>query len=340
MSQTMMALSNDDPMMKAWNAWCKTDEFKNALHWTQRAYYDDDRQISAPRREDHAKGAMWLAFTKGMEVAQQPVEPPVVEARTVDPATADLRSDLTKYYGDNPFAVSDKIDSEDDCESVHDGHQDSDFEPATDATERPPDTGLWHKAASALWLEVVNLRAYASLLEHGMSAYEARESVWPQQPASNHSDVHERPSYEEILQRLLLAESVTFPAETAKELCDYALSLEKEVARLKSVPLEAEPERPPLQAIRDRWEVLSGDEQRGEIDAVVDYALDLEKKLRVRSATVKTFQEHIHQDHLTILDLRSQLADAQAALKELQAERDRIQDTLIDDLKRRKEPKP
>lgn len=63
-----MALSNDHPMMKAWNEWCETDEFKNALRWAVETKYDDGRPISDIQREEHAKGSMWLAFTKGMEV--------------------------------------------------------------------------------------------------------------------------------------------------------------------------------------------------------------------------------------------------------------------------------
>ena len=55
-------------MMKAWNEWCETDEFKNALRWAVETKYDDGRPISDIQREEHAKGSMWLAFTKGMEV--------------------------------------------------------------------------------------------------------------------------------------------------------------------------------------------------------------------------------------------------------------------------------
>ena len=64
---TAMALPSDHPMMKAWDEWCTTEEFKNALAWALRTEYDDGRPVPALYREWHAKGAMWLAFTKGME---------------------------------------------------------------------------------------------------------------------------------------------------------------------------------------------------------------------------------------------------------------------------------
>jgi len=65
-----MKLSDDHPMMKAWNIFCETDEFKNALHWAVKTKYDDGRFIDDIQREQHAKGSMWLAFTKGMESCQ------------------------------------------------------------------------------------------------------------------------------------------------------------------------------------------------------------------------------------------------------------------------------
>ena len=68
MIQAEMALPNDHPMIKAWNAFCATDEFKTALRWAVETKYDDGRPINPIQIEQHAKGAMWLAFTKGMEV--------------------------------------------------------------------------------------------------------------------------------------------------------------------------------------------------------------------------------------------------------------------------------
>ena len=60
------ALSADHPLMKAWNEFCSTDEFKSALRWAVETKYDDGRTINPIQIERHAKGAMWLAFTKGM----------------------------------------------------------------------------------------------------------------------------------------------------------------------------------------------------------------------------------------------------------------------------------
>ena len=65
----MTPLSNEHPMMKAWDEFCATDEFKSALRWAVETKYDDGRPIQDIQREQHAKGAMWLALTKGMEVA-------------------------------------------------------------------------------------------------------------------------------------------------------------------------------------------------------------------------------------------------------------------------------
>lgn len=70
MSNAQTALPNDHPMMKAWNEFCATDEFKNALHWAVAIKYDDGRPIDDIQREQHAKGSMWLAFTKGMEMVK------------------------------------------------------------------------------------------------------------------------------------------------------------------------------------------------------------------------------------------------------------------------------
>jgi len=54
-------------MMKAWKEFCETDEFKTALMWALKTTYDDGRLVPSFQVEQHAKGAMWLAFTKGME---------------------------------------------------------------------------------------------------------------------------------------------------------------------------------------------------------------------------------------------------------------------------------
>ncbi len=43
--------------------------------WAVTTKYDDGRPIADISREQYAKGSMWLAFTKGMEIAQQPAAP-------------------------------------------------------------------------------------------------------------------------------------------------------------------------------------------------------------------------------------------------------------------------
>ena len=63
----MTPLSSVHPMMKAWNDWCETDEFEEALRWAVATKYDDGRPIDDIHREQHAKGAMWLALTRGWE---------------------------------------------------------------------------------------------------------------------------------------------------------------------------------------------------------------------------------------------------------------------------------
>ena len=74
MSDTMTELPTDHPMMKAWNEFCSTDEFKNALRWAIETQYDDGREIGFIQQEQHAKGSLWLAFTKGMEVRSEELE--------------------------------------------------------------------------------------------------------------------------------------------------------------------------------------------------------------------------------------------------------------------------
>lgn len=66
----MTALPHDHPMMKAWNEWQSTDEFMDVLKWSVATKYDDGRLISDIQREQHVKGGLWLAFTKGIEVEQ------------------------------------------------------------------------------------------------------------------------------------------------------------------------------------------------------------------------------------------------------------------------------
>lgn len=65
----MEPLSEDHYMKIAWNKFCETDEFKNALKWCTATKYDDGRPIDPISQEQHAKGSLWLAFTKGIEMA-------------------------------------------------------------------------------------------------------------------------------------------------------------------------------------------------------------------------------------------------------------------------------
>jgi len=67
---TQMALPSSHRMMVAWEKFCESDEFKNALRWAVETKYDDGREVNPLQREQHAKGAMWLAFTKGMEISE------------------------------------------------------------------------------------------------------------------------------------------------------------------------------------------------------------------------------------------------------------------------------
>jgi hypothetical protein len=67
MSNTAMALPKDHPLLIAWDEFCATDEFKNALAWAISTKYNDGRFISESQREEHGRGAMWLSFIKGTE---------------------------------------------------------------------------------------------------------------------------------------------------------------------------------------------------------------------------------------------------------------------------------
>lgn len=63
----------DHPLMKAWTAYQKNDEFKNSLMWATVTDYrqagvdrpDGLHAISDVAREQHATGAMWASFERG-----------------------------------------------------------------------------------------------------------------------------------------------------------------------------------------------------------------------------------------------------------------------------------
>ena len=47
----MMALSSDDPRMKAWEAYKQTEAFSTSRKWAL--------------REEHVEGSLWAAFLEG-----------------------------------------------------------------------------------------------------------------------------------------------------------------------------------------------------------------------------------------------------------------------------------
>lgn len=78
---TETTLPSDHPLMKAWNEFCSTEEFQNALYWATATDYLDGRIINLVQRKEHAKGSLWCAFVRG--------------------ATLDLTSDLTSDNNSN-----------------------------------------------------------------------------------------------------------------------------------------------------------------------------------------------------------------------------------------------
>lgn len=82
MSEAMTPEPKDSPLMKAWEAYQATDDFKNSLIWaTAQRYTDAGRnftvdepanQISDLQREQHAKGSLWAAFVQGFNSKTPP----------------------------------------------------------------------------------------------------------------------------------------------------------------------------------------------------------------------------------------------------------------------------
>lgn len=62
-----VALEQNHPFMVAWREFTSTAEYANALKWALADKYDDGREISAEMQRNHVEGALWLAFTKGLE---------------------------------------------------------------------------------------------------------------------------------------------------------------------------------------------------------------------------------------------------------------------------------
>lgn len=70
----------ESPLMKAWEAYQTTDDFKNSLIWATALRYTDAgnrnfefdaaaNQITNLQREQHAKGSLWAAFMQGWQAA-------------------------------------------------------------------------------------------------------------------------------------------------------------------------------------------------------------------------------------------------------------------------------
>jgi hypothetical protein len=74
----MQQVPADSPLMKAWNAYQETDDFKNSLIWATAETYaqagahraeEPDRQFTGIQREQFAKGSLWAAFMQGFLAA-------------------------------------------------------------------------------------------------------------------------------------------------------------------------------------------------------------------------------------------------------------------------------
>lgn len=82
MSEGAMApCPSDSDLMKAWNAYQETDDFKDSLYWAstdtvmrqERAQelgvQPDANVANSIQKEEHVKGALWAAFLRGFEAA-------------------------------------------------------------------------------------------------------------------------------------------------------------------------------------------------------------------------------------------------------------------------------
>lgn len=75
----------DSPLMKAWNAYQETDDFKNSLIWATAENYrqagtdragEPDKPFTDIQREQFAKGSLWAAFMQGFKMAGAVVQNP------------------------------------------------------------------------------------------------------------------------------------------------------------------------------------------------------------------------------------------------------------------------
>lgn len=71
MSTNQVALDKNHPFMVAWKEYTASPEFANSMKWALSQKYDDGREISAEMHNSHVEGALWLAFTKGFELAER-----------------------------------------------------------------------------------------------------------------------------------------------------------------------------------------------------------------------------------------------------------------------------
>lgn len=61
------ALSPDDPLMVAWNAYKQTDDFNNSKRWAQTFHICNTRDDTTSLRVDHPslEGSLWAMFVAG-----------------------------------------------------------------------------------------------------------------------------------------------------------------------------------------------------------------------------------------------------------------------------------
>jgi hypothetical protein len=98
----MMQVPADHPLMKAWTAYQKTDDFKNTLGWatkailisTQETAPEANRVDPVEQREQRAMGTLWGAFMAGFNAA---TERAAALHESVNPASDDER--LNKVPG-------------------------------------------------------------------------------------------------------------------------------------------------------------------------------------------------------------------------------------------------
>lgn len=68
------ALSKDDPLMVAWNAYKETTDFDNAKRWAQCVNISNTRDDTASLRvqHPHLEGSLWAMFVAGWNAGRAP----------------------------------------------------------------------------------------------------------------------------------------------------------------------------------------------------------------------------------------------------------------------------